>query len=133
MHFNKKGCLATAAVWKSQSCRRDSELLSSAAALNVSPFNSESCRKTSRLLSKKKKAKISSRQCVILGSDMSGKCRWNLAWCWNGAGWCELGANFPSAKSCNYADAAGRPRGANSLRIQATVPTFYELLDCFAA
>lgn len=50
---------------------------------------------------------------------------------WQGAGWREQGANFPSVKSCNYADAARSPRGANSLRLQATVPTFYELLSWF--
>lgn len=50
---------------------------------------------------------------------------------WQGAGWHEQGANFPSVKSCNYAGAAGRPRGANGLPFQATVPTFYELLSWF--
>lgn len=30
----------------------------------------------------------------------------------------------PPVKSCNYADAVGRPRGANCLPFQATVPTF---------
>lgn len=48
---------------------------------------------------------------------------------WQGAGWHEQGANFLSIKSCNYANAAGRPRGANSPPFQATVPTFYELLS----
>lgn len=35
---------------------------------------------------------------------------------WQGAGWSEQGANFPSVKSCNYADAARLPRGANGPR-----------------
>lgn len=35
---------------------------------------------------------------------------------WQGAGWRVQGANFPSAKSCNYADAAGARQALTASR-----------------